>query len=126
MHALRRIHASLVPDGLLVDIHPVRPPAVFEAGGADLGALDETEFRETVDRSEEALARSVADGLFSLEAEVFFDWREHFDSTAEAIEAAEEWEGAAIPAEVRERVQAAGGPVTIRERVVARRFRANR
>ena len=124
MHALRRIHDSLTPGGVLLDMHPVPPSARAEIDGVSLGDFDDAEFMETVAATEARLAETIAAGLFTPEAELEFDWLERFDSGAELIEAANDWDGCRVPAAVEKRIQEAGGPVDIWERVVLRRFRA--
>ena len=120
MHALRRIHRTLVAGGLLVDVHPVPPGARVEAAGELLGRLDETDFLATVRATEARLEELVAEGLFRHEKRVEFDWVERFDSGEEALETVGEWEGYCVPPALAERMRAHRGPVDVRERVVSR------
>ena len=117
MHALERIHRTLVPGGLLLDMHPVPPPARAEAGGEDLGAFDEGEFFATVRATERGLEEAVRRGLE-------FDERKRFDTAEDLLEAVESWDGFAAPPNLAKRIQAARPPVFIRQRVVLRRLRA--
>lgn len=124
MHALRRIHEGLAPGGILLDMHPVPPSARAEVHGVSLGEFDDAEFMATVAATEAGLEETVQAGLFTLEAELEFDWLERFDTGAELIEAARDWDGCRVPEPVEERIQEAAVPVDIWERVVLRRFRA--
>jgi hypothetical protein len=72
VNALRRIHAALVPDGLVVDTQPVSARPRVEAGGLQLGTLDMREWRVTIDAVDALVAETIDDGLFVLEAERSF------------------------------------------------------
>jgi hypothetical protein len=80
VHALRKIHEAVVPKGILLDMHPIPPSTRAEVGGRSLGEFDDSEFMDTVARTEAALNETVTEGLFALETEVEFDWLERFDS----------------------------------------------
>ncbi len=87
MHALRHVHGVVVPGGTLVDIHPVGEEHV-EADDRLVGVIRELEWL-TVDlpNSERALQRTIADGLYTLEAETEYDVLQHFDDPDELIDA---------------------------------------
>ena len=106
-----------MPGGLLLDMHPVPPPARAEAGGEDLGAFDEGEFFATVRATERGLEEAVRRGLE-------FDERKRSDTAEDLLEAVESWDGFAAPPNLAKRIQAARPPVFIRQRVVLRRLRA--
>jgi hypothetical protein len=124
VNALRRIHRTLTPGGILLDIHPVPPEAAVEAQGTLLGRLDETDFLSTVRATEDRLEETVLEGLFEHEAELEFDWIERYDTGAEALETVSEWEGYRVPEALAERMRQATGPVDVRERITVRRLRA--
>ena len=63
MHALRRIHAALLPGGLVVDSQPVSPEPPVEAADGGLGWLDMREWRETIDAVDERTAEAIGVGL---------------------------------------------------------------
>ena len=122
MHALRRIHEVLVPEGILLDMHPVPPSTRAEVRGESLGEFDDAEFMELV-----ATAEAKFEGLFTVDAELEFDYRERHDDPAELIEMVKtDWDGCHIPAALEARILEADPPVYLWERVVLRRFRANR
>ena len=120
MHALRHVGEALVPGGTLLDMHPIPPATRVERLGVSLGDFDDAEFFATVAATEAGLE---ATGLFELEAELEFDWLERYESGAELLADAAEWEGCSVPADLAERVSAAKPPLDIWERVVLRRFR---
>ncbi len=124
MNALRNVHQALVPEGVLLDMHPVPPSTRAEVHGESLGDFDDDEFHELVKVAE---ARILETGLFEHEAEVEFDWLERYDDPAELLtDVRESWEGCHIPADLEAKIQAAEPPVDIWERVVLRRFRTTR
>jgi hypothetical protein len=124
VHALRKVHEALVPDGILLDMHPIPPSTRVEVDGRSLGDLDDAEFMETVAQTEAALDETVAEGLFVFETELEFDWLERFDSGEELIEDVESWGDVRIPTRVAARILSAEPPIDLWERVVLRRFRA--
>ena len=126
MHALRRIHEALVPEGILLDMHPIPPSTRAEVGGRSLGQFDDSEFMDTVAQTEAALEQTVTEGLFVLETELEFDWLERFDSGEELIEDVETWGDVRIPEDLAARIRSAEPPVDLWERVVLRRFCASR
>ena len=64
MHALRNIHAALVPDGLLVDTQPIGSQPRVTANGDELGTLDMHEWIETIHAVDERVEETIAAGLF--------------------------------------------------------------
>jgi hypothetical protein len=124
VHALRNVHQALVPDGMLLDMHPIPPSTRVEVDGRSLGELDDAEFMEAVAQTEAGLEETVAEGLFVFETEREFDWLERFDSGQELIEDVESWGDVRIPERVAARILSAEPPVDLWERVVLRRFRA--
>jgi hypothetical protein len=126
VNALRNVHEALVPKGILLDMHPIPPSTRAEVDGRSLGEFDDSEFMETVARTEAGLDQTVAEGLFVFETELEFDWLERFDSGDELIEDVESWGDVRIPEQVAARIRSTEPPVDLWERVVLRRFRALR
>ena len=60
MHALRNIHAALVPGAMLVDTQPVGAQPSVAADGAELGTLDLREWLETIKAVDERIAETLA------------------------------------------------------------------
>ncbi len=123
MHVLRGTHGSLVPGGLVLDVHPVPPSGRVVSGKRVLGRLDEREFFETVRATEAGMEAAVAEGLFRFEARIEREVIERFDTADELIETAEEWGDIRIPAAVLDRLATARSPIDLVELVTFRRFR---
>ena len=122
MHALRQIHQALVPDGVLLDMHPIPPSTRAEVRGESLGEFDDAGFMDVVASAEAKIEDS---GLFTFEWELEFDYRERYGDAAELVEDVKEgWEGCSIPRELERRILSAGEPVDVWEHVVLRKFRA--
>jgi hypothetical protein len=122
VHALRQIHQALVPEGILLDMHPVPPSTRAEVQGKSLGEFDDAEFMQIVANAEDEIERS---GLFTRVSEVEFDYLERYDDPAELLEDIRDgWDGCRIPAELEKRILEAGEQIDIWERVVLRRLRA--
>jgi hypothetical protein len=121
VHALRNVHEALVPGGTLLDMHPIPPSTRVERDGMSLGEFDDSEFMELVAATEAGLEEA---GVFTLDAELEFDWLERYESPEELLEDVKEWEGCRVPPALAERVRAAEPPLDIWERVVLRRFHA--
>lgn len=85
MHALRRIHRSLQPGGLLVDLHPQpEPPAVEVWQGSRverIGHVDEHDDMRGIREARRRLARMEAGGWYVTLRQEFFDLIAHFPST---------------------------------------------
>ena len=86
--ALRKVHRSLRPDGLLLDVHPQPQPSSIEvrtgAGTTDLGQLEYSPgFIRTISNADGALASLERAGTFRNEREVEFMLLRHFESLAE-------------------------------------------
>jgi hypothetical protein len=124
VNALRNLHQALVPEGILLDMHPIPPSTRAEVRGESLGDFDDAEFQDLVKTAE---ARILETGLFEHEAETEFDWLERYDDPAELLaDVTDGWDGCRIPPDLEERIRSAEPPVDIWERVVLRRFRASR
>jgi hypothetical protein len=124
VHALRQIHQALVPEGVLLDMHPIPPATRAEVRGKSLGEFDDAEFMEVVASAEAKIETSE---LFVFESELEFDYLERYDNAAELLrDIREEWEGCTIPPGLQERILSADAPVDIWERVVLRRFSRSR
>ncbi len=123
MHALRRIHAALLPGGLVVDSQPVSPEPSVEAADGGLGRLDMREWRATIDAVDERTAEAIDHGLFAIESEHTITVPDEFDSGAEFIEVVGAWRGTRIPPPVAEHARAARPPVRVPQEVRLRILR---
>jgi hypothetical protein len=120
VHALRQIHQALVPEGVLLDMHPIPPSTRVEVRGERLGEFNDAAFMEVVAAAEATIEES---GLFTRESELEFDYLERYDDAAEMVDDIRDgWEGCVIPSELEQQILATEEPVDIWERVVLRRF----
>jgi hypothetical protein len=115
--ALRRIHALLVPNGLLIDTQPVsaRPPVTV--GGGELGTLDMREWSELIDAVDERVAQSVSDGLWATGSERRFVVSDSFETGQEMVETVKDWQGARVPPELAKRLAAGAAPAQVHQEV---------
>jgi hypothetical protein len=124
VNALRRLHAALVPGGLVVDTQPVsaRPPV--EADGVKLGTLDMREWQRTIDAVDRLVAETIDDGLFSVEVERRFTVADTADNGPSLVETVRGWQGTKVSAVLARRVAEATPPVSVRQDVRLRVLRA--
>ena len=113
MHALRQLHAALVPGGIVVDTQPLSPDSPVEDAGRRLGRLDMREWRQTIDAVDARIAQAIEAGLFAIDGERVVEVADEFDSGAEFLEVVGGWRGTRIPASVAERVAVARPPVRV-------------
>lgn len=123
MHALRNIHAVLVPNGLLVDTQPISAHPRVTADGAELGELDMREWVETIHAVDERVNETVVAGLYELTAERELVVRSTFDDGQDCIEIAESWQGTQVPRPLMDRLAAIRGHVALEQQVRLRAFR---
>jgi hypothetical protein len=122
VNALRRIHAALVPGGILVDTQPISPRPPVEAGGRRLGTLDMREWRRTIDAVDGRIQAAVAEGLFTPGAEKSIVVADGFDDTTEFVEVVGAWQGTRISATLAGRAESAEPPVRVLQEVRLRLF----
>jgi hypothetical protein len=124
VHALRRIHAALVPGGLVVDTQPISPEPPVIAADGPLGRLDMRDWRALIDAVDERIADAIDEGLFAVDSERMIEVADQFDSGDEFVEVVGAWRGTRIPAAVVERASAARPPVRVSQDVRVRILRA--
>ena len=122
MHALRHVHKLLVSQGTLVDLHPVTEEQVEAADRSIVGVIEDVAFSVDLPNAEACLREAARDGLYAPEAEIEFEFLQHFDEVEELIERKQE--NLANQRPLLDRIRAATPPLVIREHVVLRRFRA--
>lgn len=125
MNALRKIHAALVPGGLVIDTQPVsaRPP--IEADHRHLGTLDMQEWARTIAVVDGRVAATIRDGLFALEHERRLVVTDAYANGAELVDEVRGWAGTRIDAAVAERVVIEQRPVRLHQDVRVRVLRAD-
>jgi hypothetical protein len=116
----------LTEEGILLDLHPIPPSMHVFSAGRDLGAVDEREFFRVVRATDRELRKTVAEGLFSLEAETELDVIERFDTAEELFETVEEWGDIHFSKRLHARIARSTPPIDLHERLVLRRYRRTR
>lgn len=124
MNALRRIHAALVPGGLLIDTQPVSAQPPIQAGTRHLGTLDMREWTRTIATVDAELRRAVDDGLFAIDAERRFVVTDGHESGAGLVAEVRTWAGTHIDDALAGRVAREHGPVQLHQEVRLRVLRA--
>jgi hypothetical protein len=121
--ALTRLHAALVPRGVLVDTTPasLRLPVVLE--GESVGELEDEEWLETVAAVDAEVEKVVASGLFELEHEERYGIVHEFGSGDECLDVVGSWGGTTVPVEVADRLERASARTTVEHDVRLRVFR---
>jgi hypothetical protein len=120
--ALTRIHAALVPGGLLVDTQPVGLRLPVRLAGEALGALEAEEWLELVAAVDAEIEQVLADGLFELRTEARYPVVHEFGSGDECLEEVSSWVGTRLPAEVVARLEHAQDRATAEHEVRLRLF----
>ena len=122
MHALRHVHGLVVPNGTLVDVHPVTDERVENEAGA-IGVIEEPEWTGIeLPNAEAALRQTVREGWYALEEEREYDVLTYFDSSAQLIE--EKRDLLESQPALTARIEAATPPFVTSMHVVLRRLRA--
>jgi hypothetical protein len=124
VHALRKIHAALIPGGIVVDTQPVSPEPPVHAADGRLGTLDMRDWRATIDAVDGRTAESIDRGLFAIVAEHMIEVVDEFDSGAEFVEIVGAWRGTRIPSAVVDRANAARPPVRVTQEIRVRLLRS--
>ena len=121
MHALRHVHGLVVPEGKLVDVHPVSEERV-EARAGVIGVIQEPEWLGVeLPNAEAALRQTQREGLYALEAEREYDVLTYFDSSVELIE--DKRDLLESQPALTARIEAAAPPFVTSMHVVLRRLR---
>ena len=123
MHALRKIHAALVPDGLLVDTQPIGPQPRIGTNGHEVGTLDMREWIETIHAVDERVAETIAAGLFEQTDERTLVIRDTFDDGPDCLEIIGTWRGTRVPQPLADRLAAMRDQVTVDQQVRLRVLR---
>jgi hypothetical protein len=126
VNALRRIHAALVPDGIVVDTQPVSAWPLVRAHSAELGRLDMRGWLEIVEAVDERVSEVVDAGLFTSEDTASFVVADTFDSGEALAETVSNWQGTQIPAPLAHRLAGHHRPAQVHQEVRLRLLRALR
>ena len=117
MNALRKIHASLVPGGVLVDTQPVGIRPRVAVDGAEVGRLDMTDWGSTVAAVDERVAEASGEGLFTIRHEELVVVTDSFQDGAECLATVATWRGTLVPDRLRRRLEGTQGITTVEQDV---------
>jgi hypothetical protein len=123
VNALRRIHAALVPGGIILDTQPISAHPPVNAAGRELGTLDMRAWGTTIEAIDRLVAETIDDGLFTLDAEHRFVVTDTFDDGREFVQAVSAWQGTRIPHALARRGIVAPPPISVDQEVRLRVLR---
>jgi len=120
--ALTRIHAALVPGGLLVDTQPVSLREPVALGGEPIGELEDDEWLEMVAAVDAELEKTLGAGLFERRHEEHYRVVHEFGSGTECLDEVGSWVGTRVPPDVAARLEQGSGRATVEHDVRLRLF----
>jgi hypothetical protein len=113
--ALTRLHAALVPGGLLVDTTPVSLRLPVALDDEPIGELEDDVWLETVAAVDTEIEQALAAGLFRLQHEERYVVVHEFGSAAECLDVVAGWAGTNVPEEVAARLRGSDSRVTVEQ-----------
>jgi hypothetical protein len=123
VHALRNIHASLAPDGLLVDTQPISPSPRVTTNDAELGALDMRDWAGTIQAVDERVNETIAIGLYELTGERDFLVTSIFDDGPDCLAITGAWQGTRVPELLADRLAGLRDEVAVEQQIRLRVLR---
>jgi hypothetical protein len=111
--ALTRLHAALVPGGVLVDTQPVSLRLPVSLDGEPIGELEDDEWLEIVAAVDAELESALAMGLFELRREERYGIVHEFGSGRECLDIVAGWVGTTVPEDVAARLERGNARVTV-------------
>ena len=123
MHALRNIHAALVPNALLVDTQPIAEHPRVSADGEELGELDMREWIETIRAVDERVDETIAAGLYELTDERTLLVTSAFDDGPDCLATIATWQGTRVPQPLADRLAVMHTEVAVEQQVRLRVLR---
>jgi hypothetical protein len=106
----------------MLDLHPIPPDQLIEAGGHPLGRIDERPFFEVARAAEGAVAMLVDERLFAEEAAREFDFLQRYERRRDLLDHLDERDDCIVPRALRRRIEQAEPPLDVRVRAVVRRY----
>src|SRR5712691_3589950 len=101
--ALRRLHETLVPEGLVLDLRSVPPSPRVESDGETLGEIDYSAWFQRAERDADALEAFVREGLLVAEQAVEHDVLVVYPSGRDLLQQADGWRLKRLPNVLAER-----------------------
>jgi len=124
VHALRNIHAALVPGGVVIDTQPVsaRPPV--ESVGGPLGTLDMTEWAQLIHEIDARTFETIDADLFAIDAESWLTVTDDYEDGEDFLGYVRNWKGTRIEPELERRTRDERGRVRVHQQIRVRLLRA--
>ena len=113
--ALTRIHAALVPGGVLVDTQPVGPRLPVTLDGEPIGELEDEEWLEIVAAVDAELEKVLAAGVFELRHEERYSVVHEFGSGRECLDVVGGWAGTNVPEDVGALLEGGNARTTVEQ-----------
>jgi hypothetical protein len=113
--ALTRLHAALVPGGVLVDTQPVALRLPVALDGEPIGELEDDEWLEIVAAVDAEIEQALAAGLFELRHEERYTVVHEFGSGRECLDVVAGWAGTNVPEEVAARLERSNARATVEQ-----------
>jgi hypothetical protein len=111
--ALTRLHAALVPGGVLVDTQPVSVRLPVALDGEPIGELEDDEWLEIVAAVDTELEKVLAAGFFELRHEKSYTVVHEFGSGGECLDVVAGWVGTRVPEDVAARLGRGNARTTV-------------
>ncbi len=124
--ALRRLHETLVPEGLVLDLRSVPPSPRVESDGETLGEVDYSAWFKRAERDADALEVLVREGLLVAEHDIEHDVLVVYSSARDLFQQADGWRLKRLPNPLAKRLGALDRGCQFRENCLARRLRKRR
>ena len=113
--ALTRIHAALVPGGVLVDTQPVGPRLPVTLDGESIGELEDEEWLEIVAAVDAEIEKVLAAGVFELRHEERYSVVHEFGSGRECLDVVAGWAGTNVPEDVGALLEGGNARTTVEQ-----------
>jgi hypothetical protein len=117
VHALRNIHAALVPGGIVVDTQPVSARPTVSAGDVEVGAVDMRQWITTITRLDTRASEAFRVGLYRLALEERFVVADSFTNGRECAEIVRGWRDTRVPVGLGRRLATIETAVEMRQQV---------
>src|SRR6266852_633171 len=104
--ALRRLHETLVPEGLVLDLRSVPPSPRVESDGETLGEVDYSAWFKRAERDADALEVLVREGLLVAEHDIEHDVLVVYSSARDLFQQADGWRLKRLPNPLAKRLGA--------------------
>jgi hypothetical protein len=123
VHALRRIHVALAPEGLLVDSQPISPDPPIRLGNIELGRLDMGAWAQTIADVDRETGRVLADGLYRLEQERSLTVTDFYDDGPDLVSYVRDWQGTQLPPSLARALSRTAAPLRLDQEIRLRLYR---